>query len=323
MSTTDPITLPTEAMPRRLWTYLREMFPLDKHLPLLLVSFLGLYGSLQALTGAATLVFGQVAVVGFIAYFGMSLTMRVYDEFKDRDLDRVLFPHRPFPRGAVYAADLIILGVGTVALGLALNLREGWLLWPYLAMQVFAWLTFKWFFLEQHHRNNLLLSFATHQPLGLFVNAYVVAVAWHALNGGPPQALDGQWLLPLFAFFFPVSAWETSRKIRAPEQETAYVTYSSLLGPRRTTLLPLIFMALTAGLLMRLVVILGFAPWAFWAIGLAALGHLAVCVRFILRPTAANNRIRTATEAVAGLIFALFLLQLFTQRAVTLFGWSL
>ncbi|AJP71157.1 hypothetical protein TS85_03980 [Sphingomonas hengshuiensis] len=310
-------------MPHRLWIYLREMFPLEKHLPLLLVSFLGLYGCLQAQAGAATLAFGPAAVVGFLSYFGMSLTMRVYDEFKDRELDRVLFPHRPFPRGAVRAGDLVALCVGTVALGLVLNLREGWLLWPYLAMHAYALLTFKWFFLERLHRNSLLLALVTHQPLGLFVNAYVIAVAWHALNGGPPQALDSQWVLPLFAFFFPVGAWETSRKIRAPEQETAYITYSSLLGPRRAALFPLVFMALTAGLLMRLVVILGFASWTFWAIGLAALGHVAVCVRFILRPDAANNRIRAATEAVAGSIFALFLLQLFTQRAVILFGWSL
>lgn len=309
-------------MPRRLWIYLREMFPLGKHLPLLLVTFLGLYGCLQALAGAPVLVFGRVAVVGFVAYFGMSLIMRVFDEFKDRELDRVLFPHRPFPRGAVHASDLVVLGGGTFALGFALNLGEGWLLWPYLAMLGFAWLTYKWFFLEKPHRDSLLLSFVTHQPLGLFVNAYVIAVAWQALHGGPPPGLDAEWLLPLFAFFFPVSAWETSRKIRAPEQETAYVTYSSLLGPRRATLMPLAFMALTCGLLMRLVVRLGFAPWALWAIGLAALGHAAVCLRFIAAPSAAHNRIRTATEAAAGLAFTIFLLQLFTQRPLDLFGWG-
>ncbi|MBP7337656.1 UbiA family prenyltransferase [Niveispirillum sp.] len=323
MSAADPATLPSAVMPYRLWIYLREMFPLGKHLPLLLASFLGLYGCLQAQAGATSLVIGPVAVTGFIAYFGMSLTMRIYDEFKDRELDRVLFPHRPFPRGAVHAVDLITLGAVSMGLGLALNLREGWLVWPFLAMHIFAWLSFKWFFLEERHRSNLLLSFTTHQPLGLFVNAYVIANALHALTGAPPPALDAQWLLPLFAFFFPVSAWETSRKIRAPEQETAYVTYSSLLGPRRACLMPLIFMALTAGLLMRLVLALDFATWTFWAIGLAALGHAAVCIRFIVRPTAANNHIRTATETAAGLMFGLFLVQLFTQRTVILFGWSL
>jgi len=311
------------AMPHRLWIYLREMFPLDKNVPLILVSFLGLYGCLQALAGASTLVFGWVAVVGFVSYFGTSLIMRVFDEFKDRDLDRVLFPQRPFPRGAVHASDLIVLSGATCALGLVLNLREGWLIWPYLAMIGFAWLTFKWFFLEQLHRGSLLLSLATHQPLGLIVNAYVIAVAWQALHGAPPQALDPNWLLPLFAFFFPVGAWETSRKIRAPEQETTYVTYSSLLGPRRATLLPLGFMALTALLLMRLIVVLGFAWWAFWAIAVVEVCHIALCLRFIATPSAANNRIRVATEAAAGAVFVIFLLQLFTQRAVILFGWSL
>jgi 4-hydroxybenzoate polyprenyltransferase len=310
-------------MPRRLWIYLREMFPLGKHVPLLLVSYLGLYCSLQAVAGASALVLDGVAVIGFVGYFGISLVMRVFDEFKDRELDRVLFPHRPFPRGAVHASDLVALAGGAFALGVALNLREGWLLWPYLAMFGFAWLTFKWFFLEQRHRDSLLLSFVTHQPLGLFVNAYVVAVAWHALHGAPPQSLNAEWLLPMFAFFFPISAWETSRKIRAPDRETAYVTYSSLLGPRRATLMPLVFIALTAGLLMRLVVLLDFAPWAFWAIGLVGLGHAAVCGRFIVTPSDANNRIRPATEAAAGLIFAIFLLQLFTRFPIVLFGWSL
>jgi len=309
-------------MPHRLWVYLREMFPPGKHVPLLLVSFLGLYGCLQALAGASTLVFGWLAVTGFVSYFGVSLIMREYDEFKDRELDRALFPDRPFPRGAVYASDLIALGVAIFAVGLLLNLREGWLVWPYLAMHAFAWLTYKWFFLERLHRGSLLLSFATHQPLGLLVNAYVIAVAWHALHGAPPEALNPTWLLPLFAFFLPVGAWETSRKIRAPEQETTYVTYSSLLGARGATMLPLGFMAVTAALLMRLNMLLGFASWSFWAIALAELGHIAICARFIAAPSAASNRIRLATEAAAGTMFVIFLLELFTQRTVVLFGWS-
>ena len=45
--------------------------------------------------------------------------------------------------------------------------------------------------------------------------------------------------------------------------------------------------------------------------------------RFILRPIAKHNIIKPATETCAGLIFAVFLFQIFTQHSIVLFGWAL
>src|SRR5207249_3666208 len=39
----------------------------------------------------------------------------------------------------------------------------------------------------------------------------------------------------------PLAAWEVSRKIRAPENETSYQTYSRVLGWRSAALLPALF----------------------------------------------------------------------------------
>lgn len=302
----------------RLRIYLSEMFPLWEFLPYALVSFGGLYLVVQALQGAATLVLGPVALVGFASYFALSLLMRIFDEFKDLEVDRQLFPHRPLPRGAVRPGDLRALGLFLVITAILLNLACGWLVWPFLAALGFGWLSFKWFFCERAMRNNLLLALVTHQPMVLFVNAYIAATALYALSPTPPSAVDGRLLLALFGFFFPVTAWETSRKIRAPSQETEYVTYSSLLGPRRATLLPMVFLGLTATLLVLLLQYLAAPLWVGGLIGLVAAGHLLIGLRFILTPSAAHNVVKPATEVAASLMFAVFLIYLLATRPISL-----
>ena len=41
--------------------------------------------------------------------------------------------------------------------------------------------------------------------------------------------------MALWTLYFPALIWEVSRKIRAPKDETDYVTYSKLFGYRKST----------------------------------------------------------------------------------------
>ena len=43
-------------------------------------------------------------------------------------------------------------------------------------------------------------------------------------------------VLACFTLYFPALIWEVSRKIRAPKDETEYVTYSKLFGYKKSTL---------------------------------------------------------------------------------------
>ena len=41
--------------------------------------------------------------------------------------------------------------------------------------------------------------------------------------------------MALFTLYFPALVWEVTRKIRAPKDETEYVTYSKLFGYKKAT----------------------------------------------------------------------------------------
>ena len=66
----------------------------------------------------------------------------------------------------------------------------------------------------------------------------------------PNTTLQMEHALLVIAFWFSIAAWEISRKIRLPEDEIDYQTYSMFLGWRNATLLALFFTAASSGLLL-------------------------------------------------------------------------
>ncbi len=64
------------------------------------------------------------------------------------------------------------------------------------------------------------------------MNIYVISftvIKYHI------TAIDLTNILAAFTLYFPALIWEVSRKIRAPEDETEYVTYSKLFGYKKAT----------------------------------------------------------------------------------------
>ncbi|ODS23836.1 hypothetical protein AB835_06745 [Candidatus Endobugula sertula] len=248
-------------MYQRLNVYFKEMFPLQRFIPYAAITFLGLYFSTQAVLGVDVFIIGYPTVIGFITLFPLSLLMRIFDEFKDLEVDRVLFPHRAVARGAVHTSDLKWLGICLVILMIILNISLDWVIMFFIAALAFGFLTFKWFFIKDILSHNLLLALVTHQPMGLLVNAYVAAIAMF-VTANALGTFDTWVAAVVFAYFFPVTAWEIARKIRAPEQETEYVTYSKILGPRFACCLPLLFTSLSGILLLLINARLHLALWA-------------------------------------------------------------
>ena len=84
--------------------------------------------------------------------------------------------------------------------------------------------------------NNLILALVTHNPLMFVASFYILSLFSVAQN---LPAFSGTNLLLALAFWMPSFGWETARKIRAPKDETDYVTYSKVMGPIWATMLPL------------------------------------------------------------------------------------
>jgi 4-hydroxybenzoate polyprenyltransferase len=281
------------------------MFPPLVTVPFGLASFFTTYLALQALAGGGPVRLGTRAWAGAASFVLFMLLFRVYDELKDLEHDRRLaaagdprYRDRPLVTGRLLASDLVVLRWTVTAALLAVNLPLGAPL-PLVGFAVafvLIWLSFHWYFSPAISRN-LLLAFATHNPLNLMLHGYAACVfaadfGARTLPRGAAPLLTGMWLL--------VATWELSRKIRLPEQETEYQTYSSMLGWKTAALLP----AITGGISAALLAGVGRAAGLGWvalapliaaALALAARGAL-----LRLAPTPARARLQPWAELYAG-----------------------
>jgi len=246
----------------------------------------------------------------------LALYLRIADDLKDWEADRRLadagdarFVGRPQVTGEVTEQDLRGLRVAVAALfGLLLALQP-----PVAALLgalafVGAWLSARWFFFPAMARR-LPLAFATHNPLALLFLGFAVAVGAGAAGAAPPPLPTAALLLGLY---LPVAAWEIGRKVRTPEEETAYATWSSVLGWRAAAILPALLTAGSAALLAfagtRASLGRGYAA----LVAAAAACPAAAAAAFLHRPSPPGaRRLRPAVEGyalVAGLGFLLFTL---------------
>lgn len=89
-----------------------------------------------------------------------------------------------------------------------------------------------WFFQKHKIQNSLPKALLTHNPVQLIMNIYVISFTVIKYD---ITAFDLTNVLAAFTLYFPALIWEVSRKIRAPKDETEYVTYSKLFGYKKAT----------------------------------------------------------------------------------------
>lgn len=301
----------------RLATWLWKMWPPAVMAPVGAGQFFAIDWALQALARHAPLTVTWKGGCGAVTMVLFSLLMRVYDELKDVDADLALgragdprYRDRPIVRGEITVGDLALLRwLVTVAL-VALNVPLGWPL-PFAAFAavfLLAWASFHWFFVPAISKN-LLLAFATHNPIALAIAAYAAAV--YAAEFGRESLTPLAWVL-LLGMWFPIAAWETSRKVRLPEEETTYQTYSKILGVENAALLPLLFVVLAAVCLTVIARPAGLGALYIGPLhGSAGLAAFA-CARLLLAPKPGRADLRKWVEpfvviAYVGLALALWL----------------
>lgn len=290
----------------RLRAFFRARWPLVPNLAgaaalVVSVSFVA-----QAATHAGTLVLGVRELCAFMVAAGTSLLMRAYDELKDVDTDLKLaasgdatFAARPIATGEIERGDLVLvkrLALSAFALGAsgaALSSSfPGWTAAGCLAIFLAVWLSSRWFFWPRIQRD-LVLAFATHNPIAGVVGAALVAAVARA-------AVEPLVLGALVASsWFPISAWEVARKVRAPSDETSYETYSKRLGVGGAVALLLCCVVLALAALVTLAVATAAASAYLWVASAAAGALMVGALRFALRPSAASARLRPYAELFA------------------------
>lgn len=216
----------------RLHKYFSVMFPI---LPRLLLGFI-IFGELHFFVllnyGVKVFALGIEEVIGAYTIFAFYMWLRIADDFKDYELDKVLFKERPLPGGAVKKEDLVIICSLVQAVAVLLNVFFMNNLWFFLVMYAYGFLMSKWFFKKNKIQSSLPLALITHNPVQIFVNLYVISFTCLKYHLAPFSWIT---FFVLWTLYFPSLIWEVSRKIRAPRQEDDYTTYSKLFGYKKAT----------------------------------------------------------------------------------------
>jgi 4-hydroxybenzoate polyprenyltransferase len=298
------------------------MFPPQFMLLSGIAKFYAVYFSLQVLASTAALQLSFASMVGALSIVLFSLLMRIYDELKDAAADIRLgragdprYKDRPIVTGAVTINDLASLRWLTTAILIVINARLG--AWPLIGFAVLflvTWLSFKWFFWPKISRH-LLLAFVTHNPVSLVFAAYILAVYAGDFGSG---GIDAWAVLLLVTFWAPLGAWETSRKIRAPEDETDYETYSQIFGWKRAPFVPVAFILLGTVSMFFLSMQMGLG-WAYPAV-VAAVSLVPIyrCLAFRISPNRKTANIQPYVELYAVVMDLGLLLALMASRGVDL-----
>ncbi len=220
-------------MLKRLHIYFKERYPIIPRLFVGFIVFLEIHFIVLLNYGVTDFHVTIQEFVGGFTIFGFLLFLRIADDFKDYETDMVLFPERPLPSGRVKKSDLTVVLVIDIVAMVALNLIFMWenILF-FLILMVYGTLMSVWFFQKSKIQKSLPFALVTHNPVQMVMNIYVIAFTCIKYN------LD--WLslttfLAAFTLYFPALIWEVSRKIRAPRDETDYVTYSKLFGYKKAT----------------------------------------------------------------------------------------
>jgi len=281
----------------RIRLYLNRMFPPAATVPYLLAYALAAHLGLQALAGQAPLQLTWRACAAAVSVFLFGLLLRVYDELKDADSDRVLaadgdprYRDRPIVTGEVTEEDLRTLRNLVIVALFALNLPIGFpfAVPGFLATFGVVWLSSRWFFWKAISRH-LLLAFATHNPIPLVLLAYVGAIYTQDFG---TTGLGSQGIALLIGLWLPWTAWETSRKIRIPADETNYQTYSKILGWRVAALVPASCVVASLALLAPVLRAAGLGEWPIAVLSASAALVVLSCLRFQFWPSRLRARLR-------------------------------
>lgn len=224
---------------KRLNIYFKEMYPIVPRLFLGALVFLEIYfmvfcNSGKTLADFSTKPMDIVAMcVCAFTIFSFLCWLRIADDFKDYELDCKLFAHRPLPSGRVTKKDLKLFLCFLIPITLILNAVFCWKNFIFcIILYTYGSLMAIWFFQKHKIQKSLPMALITHNPVQMIMNIYIISfvIIQYGLS-----IFTLTNFMAVFTLYFPALIWEVTRKIRAPQDETEYVTYSKLFGYKKAT----------------------------------------------------------------------------------------
>ena len=215
---------------KRLNIYFKEMYPIIPRLVLGFIVAMEIYFIVLLNQGIVDFTFGIQEIICGFTVFSFLCWLRIADDFKDYELDCRLFAHRPLPSGRVTKKDLRVFATILIAFTLLIN----FIFMPNflfcLILYTYGSLMAVWFFQKHKIQKSLPMALVTHNPVQMIMNIYIISFVIIKYN---LEIFTLHNAMAVFTLYFPALIWEVSRKIRAPKDETEYVTYSKLFGYKK------------------------------------------------------------------------------------------
>ncbi|RRR78860.1 hypothetical protein [Streptomyces sp. RP5T] len=218
---------PTETA-RRLAAFLAERAPWRVYATYAVLWVCALESTLAVLTPGTDWTVGGSLLVEVVTVYLALLFVRVVDEQKDLEYDRLHHPDRPLPRGAIDVRELRVAMVLIVVAELGLTgwrslLLTGWLLFGLLYICFLVQLE-RW---SATVRDRIFVNLLVSYPVQAILSVHIWLSFREATGGGSaPHALVGG-LLCMFVFLH----FEFARKTGAQEVPGATL-YSNVVGLR-------------------------------------------------------------------------------------------
>lgn len=296
--------------------YQAERFPLVSHTIAIALLFASTWFAAEALVGPGPLHVGTRAVLAFVATFLTMLMLRVFDEFKDFEDDRINHPDRVVQRGIVTLRELAVLGWLIVAILVAVNVPLGASAGlAYAAVFGFALLMRVEFFVRDWLKKHVFTYALTHQGITPLVCLYIGTAALGTL-----AALPRGFLAAIVSAVGVGLCFEVSRKFQAPEDETETLdTYTRRFGSRGASWVALGCLLIAADGANWLCIRLHLPIWSQGLITAALLIGAVGYGRFAASPTARKAKLVKDQASIAVVLIDLALVAgLIAARGVVL-----
>lgn len=277
----------TSPLPQRLLAYTKERFPL---IPVMILVVL--------MAGASAHLFSRWMGLPFtftnwkfwgatVTVFLFMLQLRMSDEIKDFEKDRVAYPERLLSQGIVSLDHIRIVFFVVVGIQLLINVGLGVEFLALLAvLQIYAFLMAKEFFAKDFLEHKIGLYLVSHQiillPLMIYSALPFVSMKFFFIS---PIVL-----YPLLYLALPYTVYELSRKTWSPDRENENAdSYTRFWGINKTLMVEMSLVVGIAFIMDRISIILPFVHKV--AAGVLFLGYFAVLMLFKKKPTRKNSKL--------------------------------
>jgi 4-hydroxybenzoate polyprenyltransferase len=209
-------------------------------------------------------------------------------------------------RGATSYNDIRIMILLNIMTLVFLNIGKGMVTDAFMVMLIYMILSWQWYLFEPIIAPNIFLVLLTHQPWLPLNQIYIYAVF------ATTQQVSLEWYKVLGAivlFWLPGGMLlEIGRKIRAPEQEDTYLSYTKRWGLRPALTFLLGINIATSGAWFLFSLWMGLSVLFASLFPVLSMIFTMVVLAFLKNPRKSNNHINLMCQVYVGIVLVFPLL---------------